>query len=774
MLLAVISGFVLALFTPLLVRRVGARSGWLLALLPLLLVVYFAGFIPAVSGGEVILQSWAWLPGLDIHLSFMLDGLSLLFALLISFIGIFVVIYAGSYLQGHAYLARFYVILLCFMASMLGLVLSDNLVSLFVFWELTSITSYLLIGFDHEDKNARKSALQGLLVTAGGGLALMAGLIMLATQAGSYTLSDILDGREVLLEGTFTSAMILCILAGTFTKSAQFPFHFWLPNAMAAPTPVSAYLHSATMVKAGVYLMARLNPALGEHVLWTLLLCSAGAITMLLGVWLAYSATGVKKVLAYSTVMALGTLTLLIGLGGETAAIAFVCFLLAHSLYKGALFMVAGALDHETGTKDLTLMKGLRRAMPITACAALLAGLSLAGLPPLFGFIAKELVFEAVLSAPSVSGVMTWVLPGLALVTAALGMAVAASVAIKPFWGRVGDTPKQPHEAPLGMWLGPMILAAASLFLGVLPFLSQRWLIDAAVTSIQGSAASFALSLWHGVNLPLMLSLGSVLLGTLLYLLWSPSRRMASALNDAVARIGPEAGYFKLLHGLTTVASWQTRILQNGVMGNYMIVLILTTVALAGYTLLTQYGWHFPLPMDDVNFYELVIVLMMVLAVSYVVLTRSRLGAVASIGVLGFMVALTFIHFSAPDLGITQVLVETLTVILLVLVLFKLPGFSDYSTRFEITRDAVVALVFGLLMTLLVLAALDVRYFASISSFFVDASYPEAKGRNIVNVILVDFRAFDTLGEIFVLGIAALGVFSMLKLRTEQGDKPHV
>jgi len=326
MLYAVLLGFVLAALTPWLRKPAGDNIGWVLALLPAALCLYFASFIPAVSGGEVILQNWAWMPGLDIQLSFMLDGLSLMFALLISFIGTFILIYAGSYLKGHEYLGRFYVIMLSFMASMLGLVLSNNLISLFVFWELTSVTSYLLIGFNHRDPEARKCALQGLFVTVAGGLALFAGLVMLGLVGGSFQISEILVA-EGLLDSPLITGIIICVLLGTFTKSAQFPFHFWLPNAMAAPTPVSAYLHSATMVKAGIYLMARLNPAMGEHMLWTMLLCSAGGITMLLGVYLAYSATGIKKVLAYSTVMALGTLTMLIGIGTDYAMIAFASFL---------------------------------------------------------------------------------------------------------------------------------------------------------------------------------------------------------------------------------------------------------------------------------------------------------------------------------------------------------------------------------------------------------------------------------------------------------------
>ncbi|EMR13840.1 monovalent cation/H+ antiporter subunit A [Methylophaga lonarensis MPL] len=754
------------MFAPWVQRLAGDRSGWILSLLPLSLAVYFASFLPEVSRGEVIIQQWIWLPGMDINLSFLLDGLSLLFALLISFIGTFIIIYAGSYLKGHKDLGRFFVIMLSFMASMLGLVLSDNLISLFVFWELTSITSYMLIGFDHEDESARKSALQGLFVTVGGGLALMAGLIMLGTLGGSYQISELLNSGDALLTSSLSVGMIVLILIGCFTKSAQFPFHFWLPNAMAAPTPVSAYLHSATMVKAGIYLLARLNPALAEHWLWSASLSLFGAITMFVGAYLAYSATDVKKVLAYSTVMALGTLTVLIGIGTQYALIAFASFLLAHSMYKAALFMIAGVIDHEAGTKDLTRLGGLHKAMPVTAIAALIAALSLAGLPPLFGFIAKEALFEAVLSTELYSNLLLI----LALLSAMLVTAIAAVIAIKPFYGELKTTPKAPHEGPLGMLAGPVVLASLSLLFGLMPFLPDSGILTATVNSISSEPFDFYLALWHGFNLPLLLSVISLLGGIALYHFWSGNRQHIGTLTRQLSRFGPEAGYFKFMDGIVFSADWQTRVLQNGKMGNYMIVMIMTTVILVGYTLLSQYGFRLTLQASDVAFYEWAIALLMVVSVLYAIQTRSRLGAVASMGVLGFTVALIFIHFSAPDLGITQVLVETLTVILLVLVLFKLPGFSRYSTRFEVIRDASVAISMGVLMTLLLLAAIDTQYFETISAFFLEASYPEAKGRNIVNVILVDFRALDTLGEIFVLAIAALGVYSMLKLRAEKNS----
>ncbi|PPI85832.1 Na(+)/H(+) antiporter subunit A [Marinobacter maroccanus] len=767
MLLAVLSGFLLALAVPALHRVAGRHIGWVLALLPALLTAYFASLIPTISGGENLLIQNQWMPGLGVSLDFMVDGLSLVFALLISGIGTFILIYAGSYLKGHKDLARFYVIMLSFMASMLGLVLSDNLITFFVFWELTSITSYMLIGFNHEDAEARKCALQGLFVTAGGGLVLMAGLILLIFITGSYSFSEILASDLAIHEHGYYTAAAVCVLIGAFTKSAQVPFHFWLPNAMAAPTPVSAYLHSATMVKAGVYLLARLNSSMDGDALWSYSLMFFGAATMLTGAYLAFSSTGIKKVLAYSTVMALGTLTMLIGVGTEKAIIAFVCVLVAHSLYKGALFMLAGALDHETGTKDITKMGGLWHSMPRTAIITGLAALSLAGLPPLFGFVAKELMFESVLNSPSWS----WGLLAAAVASSILVVAVAGLVFLKPFFGPARTTPKQPHDAPFAMLIGPAVLTLLALIFGVAPFLPATFVLDAAVSSVYGSGVQTALALWHGVNIPLILSGVSLLAGSLLFIAWQGLHPTLHAVNTAGSRVGPEAGYFRFMLGITQIASWQTRVLQNGVLGVYLLILVLVTFGLTGYTLLTRHGFQLDFDFSNGYFYEFGIALLIVAATVFASVTRSRLGSVASVGVLGFGVALIFIHFSAPDLGITQLLVETLTVILLVLVLFKLPPFVNLSSPWERYRDLTVAVFAGAIMTLIMLAALDIQYFDSISSYYIENSYGLAFGKNIVNVILVDFRQLDTLGEIFVLGLAAMGVYSMVKLRAEDQHK---
>jgi multicomponent Na+:H+ antiporter subunit A len=760
MLTAVLSGFVLSLAAPWLQRIARGATGWLLALLPLGLFIYFASFIPAVAAGQVFTVSHLWVPSLGVNLSFYLDGLSLTFALLISGIGALVVVYAGGYLAGDERSGRLYLFLLMFMASMLGLALTGNLITFFIFWELTSVSSYLLIGFDHERDEARAAALQALLVTSLGGLALLAGLVMLGLAGGSYELSALLGRGEVIRSHPLYLPMLLLVLLGAFTKSAQFPFHFWLPGAMEAPAPVSAYLHSATMVNAGVYLLARLTPVLGGADEWHYIVTITGAVTMLVGAAMAMAQTDLKRLLAYSTVSALGTLTLLIGLGTTPAIKAAMVFLLVHSLYKGALFLVTGSLDHEAGTRDVERLGGLRRAMPITAAAAILAALSMAGLPPLFGFVSKELLYEAKLQAPQAA----WLITGAGMLANVIMVSLGAVIALRPFFGRERETPKEPHEAPPSMLLGPALLALMGLILGLAPDTLAAPLVSAAVSAARAEPTEIKLALWHGLNPILILSVATVAGGACLYLLRGKLYWLNRRLHIA-AEYGPARWYSLALDGVMALAKAQTRVLQNGYLRVYLLIVISTTLGLAGFALFGRAKLTRPETPLDVRSYEWIIAAVILGATIATARTLSRLTAVAALGVVGFGIALIYILYGAPDLAKTQFAVETLTVVLFVLVLYRLPRFGDYTGKSERARDLVVALATGGFMTALLLAVVAVPRDSRLAAFFAENSAPLAKGRNIVNVILVDFRGLDTLGEITVLSVAAIGVFALLRLR---------
>ncbi|TNF59614.1 MAG: putative monovalent cation/H+ antiporter subunit A [Rhodobacteraceae bacterium] len=728
------------------------------------LFVWFLGFLPAVSAGEVLRLQWDWVPSLGISLSFLVDGLSLTFALLISGIGALVFLYSNTYLAGHPQFARFALFLAGFMLSMLGLVLADNLIALFVFWELTTITSYLLIGFGHETYKGRRSALQALFVTGAGALALLAGFILLGMVAGSFELSVILAQGDALKAHALYLPILILILAGTFTKSAQFPFHFWLPNAMAAPTPVSAFLHSATMVKAGVYLMARLHPGFAGTDVWMWTLTIAGGFTAVFASVLALRQSDLKQALAYTTLMALGTLTLFLGQESGYAMTAFATFLIVHSLYKAGLFLVVGCIDHGTGTREADILGGLARAMPFTALAAALASLSMAGFPPFLGFIGKELLYAGALEAGSGPALVV----GALVIANALMLAVAGVVAFRPFWRPAGGAmPHTPHEAPWQMLAGPVILAVLGVVFGVFPALLQDTLIAPTVASLLGSAEDAKdLKLWAGVNMPLILSIATVALGLAIYL--GHVRLRAALARAELAAPNFDNGWDRFLEGLKGLAAWQTRVLQSGELRIYILVTFLTVLVGLGGTMLARDALPGLPDMSSVTWKNLALAVLIMAGAVMAALTGSRITAMASLGVVGIGVAMIFIVFGAPDVAITQLLVETLVVVLVAVALLRLPALDPAGTRDWRPRDALLGLAVGAVVTLTLLAVLEVPMDRRLTDYFEVTSWPEAFGRNIVNVILVDFRALDTFGEIAVVVIAALAAYALLRT-TDQG-----
>jgi multicomponent Na+:H+ antiporter subunit A len=767
LLTTVLVAFVAGIVAVPLVARAPRHAGWLLALAPAAIFVYFAAHIGQVVEGQPLRESVDWVPSLGMAASFNLDGLALLLALLITGIGALVVIYAGGYLRGHAQLGRFYLTLFGFMAAMLGIVIADNVILLYVFWALTGFTSYLLIGFDHTRAVARANALQALLVTFAGELALLAGLLLLARAGDSFELSTLITRGDQIAADPLAVPILVLLVIGAVTKSAQFPFHFWLPNAMEAPTPVSAYLHSATMVKAGVYLLARTSPIFSGDELWLYVVGGIGAATMLLGAFLALRQTDLKRLLAYSTVSALGVMVFLLGLGSDLAVKAAIVFLLGHALYKGALFLVAGALDHETGVRDATRLGGLARLMPFTAAAAGLAALSMAGLLPFFGFIGKELIYETTLLAedlPVVALTVVALVPNIAFVV------VAGIVGLHPFVGARPEMPRHPHEAPPSLLLGPLLLGGIGVFSGLLPGVFATGLASAAVASVTGAPADLELALWHGLTPMLLLSAATITVGAVAFG-WRGRLATGVVWLDRGGGIGPERAYGLGLGGLQAVAEALAGYLQSGLLRRYLVIILVVGIALVGYAFVGRAGMPTFATQLDVRPHELAVAVMVVVAAVVAAAARSRLAAIAAIGVVGYGVALLFLFFGAPDLAMTQILIETLTVILFVLVLYHLPRFVPRSSRAIRIRDAIVAGLAGLLMTGLSLAAFTATTDPQVSAFFAERSLPDAHGRNIVNVILVDFRALDTLGEITVLALAALGVYGLLHLRPRKSGR---
>jgi len=652
-----------------------------------------------------------------------------------------------------------------FMTAMLGAVTADDAILLFIFWELTSLASFFLVGTNHQSPAARKAALQALLVTGGGGLALLAGLVLVAIAAGTTSISGMIAAAPAVLAHPAAEPAMLLVIAGAFAKSAQVPFHFWLPNAMAAPTPVSAYLHSATMVKLGVYLLARFNPLYQGVALWHELLMWAGLATAATGALLALRETDLKRVLAHTTVTGLGTLVMLIGIAPELSATAAVTFLLVHAFYKAALFLVVGIVDHETGSRDGAALGGLGRAMPLTAVAAGLAAFSMAGLPPFVGFVAKELLYEAKLGAGPASDVL--IVLGF-LINASM-VAVAGVLSLRLFLGAPRPTPETPHDPHWAMIAGPVLLALLGLAAGSMPALVADLVVEPAVRAILGRPVAVTLKLWHGFNLVLALSAATVLLGVVLFLAWErivPGLRRA----EAIDRFGPARFYERLLAGTISLAERCTGLVQHGRLHGYIATLFAATaIALLG-TLAVRGGFDAPafaFGALDPRALALVAIVVGVLAT---VLARSVLVAVMAMGLVGFAVSLLFLLFGAPDVAFTQFAVETLLVVILAAALVILPIATrdDRAPRRKLA-DAAVAILAGAAVTAVLLAVLAAPFDPRLGAWFGANSYPAAHGRNVVNVILVDFRALDTLGEIMVLAIAAFAVVALLR-RARTGD----
>ncbi|MEP2641331.1 monovalent cation/H+ antiporter subunit A [Roseobacter sp.] len=717
--------------------------------------------LPSVLAGELVTARIDWIPSLGLNFTLMLDGLGFFFALLILGIGLLIIAYGRAYLSRDDNMGEFFTYLLLFQGAMVGIVMSDNVLLLLVFWELTSLSSFLLIGYWKHLPEGRQGARMALTVTGMGGLAMIGGMLILGQIVGSYDLSVILKNRDLIQASPLYLPALLLILLGCFTKSAQFPFHFWLPHAMAAPTPVSAYLHSATMVKAGIFLMARMWPVLSGTPEWFMIVTTAGLITMVLGAVIALFKHDLKALLAFSTVSHLGLITMLLGTGTAFGAMAAMFHILNHATFKAALFMSAGIIDHETHTRDIRRLGGLRHLMPITFTIATLAALSMAGIPLLNGFLSKEMMLEE--AHHTVMFGSHWLVPALATFGSLFSAAYCFRLIGHTFLGPVRDDyPAKPHDPSAGMWLPPAILVVLVVVIGIAPFLAEPFikLVTASVLGDTAEVPTAHFKIWHGLVPALFMSIAAVVGGLFMLAIFKPTLRIWDALPRPEAKPIFEA----LISACVTAAERLIHGLHNGAFSRYAAIMVVSVLGAGYYAWSTGTTGATTRIMQDITPVAVAGWIMLVAAtLGMVFLHRNRLMALIMIGVVGLMVSVGFVFFSAPDLAMTQITVEVVTIILLLLALNFLPSQTPVeSTVMRRTRDTAIAVAGGL-------AAMAMAWHfmmrdaitTPISEFHLANAYKGGGGTNVVNVILVDFRGFDTYGEIIVLGIAALLIYAL-------------
>jgi multicomponent Na+:H+ antiporter subunit A len=761
---AILLPFISAFFMPFLYGPLGRRLG-VVALVVGLGALTMVILAPSGAAGTI-----AWVPQLGIDLALQVDGWGRLLALLISGIGVLVLLYSIMYLGKQEDLGKFYMYILLFMGAMLGVVLSANLMGLYIFWELTSISSFLLIGFWYTRESGQYGALKSMILTVSGGLAMLAGIILLGEIAGTYDMATLIANKDAILADPLSGVAMVLILIGAFSKSAQVPFHIWLPDAMSAPTPVSAYLHSATMVKAGLFLVARLWPIFATHIYWTGVVANIGLLTMVTGAYLALQKTDLKAILALSTISQLGLIMALFGFGTEGAAAAGVFHLLNHSTFKGLLFMVVGIIDHETGTRDITRLSGLRKSMPISFILAAIGAASMAGVPPLNGFISKEMFLEASLHGPfGVPGELIAV--GSSMLTVVYCLILAHKIWFGP---ETHDTPKHPHEAPWLMLLPPGILAVLVVAIGVYPGLVEYSIVKPAILAVTQVPPDLHLALWHGFNIPLLMS-GIALAGGLVGYLnlerlvkvfrrWAPEKYNSNNLYDWL--------WWKD-QVMEKTAKRITAYQMTGLLRDYL-VFILGAAVLGLVSTLWMKGINVTgLDLAPIEIHEYVLLGVIVAGGLAAVLSRTRLMAIVAIALVGLPLSLFFALMGAPDLALTQLVVEVVTSVLFLLVFAQLPQMKIYPRR-PVYQDinVVVAIGVGVVATIFTLLANAERAFGpDAAEWMLANSYEGGGGTNVVNVTLVDFRGIDTLGEITVLAVAALAVYMLIKVQLAKGGR---
>ncbi len=777
MLLAVLLPFIIAIIIPFLSKwKYKVHTGYLVTVVPVIVFIYFAQFLG--HGFEPVQRYYSWMPSLNIDISFNLDGLSLLFVLLISGIGALVAFYSTYYLHTSEQLGHFYVYFLLFMGSMLGVVLSDNIYVLYFFWELTSLSSFLLIGFWHFKETSRYGALKSMLITVFGGLSMLGALVFMNVITGTTSVQQMISQQEAILNNEYFPFILVLLLLGAFTKSAQFPFHIWLPDAMEAPTPVSAYLHSATMVKAGIYLVARFSPMLSSSEWFFIIVSTAGIVTLCWGSYMAVRQTDLKAILAFSTISQLGMIMAMLGFGTEAAVFAAMFHILNHATFKGSLFMVAGIVDHETGVRDIRKLGGLMSFLPITATLALFASFSMAGVPLPFlnGFYSKELFFQASNDLNNVltgyAGFLQSAIPYLAVLGSIFTFVYSMYFFFGTFRGKaqLDKLSKKPHEAPVGMLISPIVLVAAVIIIGLFPHLINESFIAHAAEAVSGIASTHHISFWHGIKPALIMSLTVVVFGTIL-VLSLPSWRFLY--NIVPGPLSLNKFYDGMVYRVERYSEKITKGYMNGSLSRY-VRLILVAIMVVTFTIMALTD-GFTIEFDNlsgVTLPELCVAVMMVLAAVGTILTNNRIAAILILGVAGYGLSILFVLYRAPDLALTQLIIETVTVALFLLAFYHLPDLKKKKEGIGTkAMNLIISIGFGLLMTMVAISAHSSKWFDSIAEYFIHTSHELGGGNNIVNVILVDMRGLDTMFEITVLGIAAMAIYGLIKLRGNKEDE---
>lgn len=760
--------FASGILAPLLYRPLGKRLGLLLAVFPLLIFVVLMLLTPFIGTDASIVTQGFFTLAEGIDFSIRADGLALTFGLMISGIGFFVLLYSAFYMKKYERQGQFYLYLTLFMGAMTAMVFSDNLLALFIFWEITSITSFLLIGFDHHLEKPRQAALQSLLITAFGGLTLLFAIILIGNIAGTYRISELIETGFSIAGHPQAPLIFLFILIAVLTKSAQFPFHFWLPGAMQAPTPVSSYLHSATMVNAGIFLLLRVHPFVGDFYLWKGTLMVAGGVTMFLGAFFSMGQTDLKRILAFTTISALGTMVMLIGIGTAESMKAALVFFIVHALYKGGLFMMAGIIDKSTGTRDITKLANLTSGLPVTTIATVLALISMAGLPPMLGFIGKELIYEAKIQLPGLS----WLVLPLGVGANIMMVAISLTIFVELFYParkKTGVPFKHTEsEFPWYFPAGTVILAAAGLVLGLAPGWLDKIISNALFWS-GNEDFRVKLSLWHGFNKVLLVSFLTVASGVVVFVYRHRVMPAISSLIRWFDRLFLPDLFARGIKKYVEIAGRNTDRIQHGYHRFYLMTFFVVTLLLVVVQMImSDKSAEVVSGLSPVKLHVSALLFVSALSVVFAVFSGGRLTAIVAMGVVGYGVGLIYLFYGAVDLAITQFLAETILMVLFVMVMFKLPRFEKLSSARSRIRDGIIALAVGAMVTLVVLSARFINIFEPISSYYAETSYIKAHGRNIVNVILVDFRALDTLGEITVLTLAAVGVYALFNIRVRQ------